>query len=124
MNGSRGTIMASKKILTDGLTNKQRILRMVERWDDDIPFEQAVYHMHVMKEVMEGIKDVEEGRVFDFDEVFDELERHGHEEDQAADVGKGQKKPGGSQGPDRESRRSKNGRVLHKPAKKIRKPTS
>ena len=67
--------MATKKILTDGLTNKQRIMRMVERFDDDITFEQALDRMYVMKEIMEGIKEAEAGLGVDHDELFDELER-------------------------------------------------
>jgi len=58
---SEETAVTRKKILTDDLTNKQRILRMVERWDDDIPFEKALYHLHFMKEVMEAIEEAEQG---------------------------------------------------------------
>ena len=79
--------MAMKKLLTENLTNKQRILRMVERWDDDIPFDKALYHLHFMKEVMEAIAEAEQEELLDFDEVFDELERACDEEDQAALVG-------------------------------------
>jgi predicted transcriptional regulator len=117
--------MATKKILNDGLTNKQRILRMVERWDDDIPFEKALYHMHVMKEVMEGIKDVEEGRFVDHDELFDELERLcNEEENQARLVGECDKKPEGGSRSHRGRRLPKNGEVVRKPPPKVRKPAS
>src|SRR3954466_3540725 len=88
--------MSAKKILNDGLTNKQRILRMVERWDDDITFEQALYHMYAMKKIMEGIKSAEEEGVLDFDEVFDELERACDEEENTSpNLPKRQKKPEG-----------------------------
>jgi hypothetical protein len=117
--------MASKKILKDGLTNKQRILRMIERWDEDIPFERAVYHMYVMKEVMESIKEVEEGCVRDFDEVFDELERRSDEkENSPSDVGQGRKASAGTPRSHRGRRHPKNGEVVRKPAKKIRKRAS
>jgi hypothetical protein len=117
--------MPAKKILTDSLTNKQRILRMVERWDDDIPLEQALYHMHVMKEVMESIKEVEAGEVLDFDEVFDELERAcDEEENTAGNVPKGKKKSEGSARPHRERRLPKNGEIVRKSAPKVRKPTA
>ena len=112
---------AKRKILTDGLTNKQRILRMVERWDDDISFEQALYHMYVMKGVMEGIKDAEEGRTLDFDEVFDELERAcDEEENAAADLAQGKTRSQRTAGTHRERGRPKNGAVIRKPAKKVR----
>lgn len=117
--------MATKKILNDGLSNKQRILRMVERWDDDIPFEQALYHMSVMQAVMEGIKDVEEGRVYDHDEVFDELERLcDEEENQARLVGKGKKESAGASGSHRGRRLSKNGAIVRKSAPKVRESAS
>jgi predicted transcriptional regulator len=114
-----------KKTLDDGLTNKQRILRMVERWDDDIPFEQALYHMSVMQAVMEGIKDIEAGRTTDHDEVFDELERRcDEEESKAALVGSIQKRPRTAAKKDRGTGRAKNGPIVRKPAEKIRKPAS
>ena len=116
---------ATKKILTDGLTNKQRILRMVERWDDDIPFEQALYHLHVMKEVLASIQEVEEGNLLDFDEAFDELEREcDEEENTAAHVAKGQKKSKGTPPTHRGRRLPKNGEVVRKSVQKIRRPPS
>ena len=117
--------MANKKILTDGLTNKQRILRMVERWDEDISFERAVYYMYVMKEVMESIKEVEEGgKCVDHDEFFDELERLCDEEDQAKVVAKGPKASKGHQETDSGRRHPKNGAGVRKAAKKLRKRAS
>ena len=117
--------MANKKILDDGLTNKQRILRMVERWADDIPIEQALYHMYAMKEIMEGIKSAEEGECRDHDEVFDELERRCDEEENRAKlVPAGGKAAERTPRSHRGGRHPKNSQVLHKPAKKIRKRAS
>jgi hypothetical protein len=112
--------MAIKKILNDGLTNKQRILRMVERWDDDIPFEQALYHVSVMTEVMASIKEVEqEGRLRDFDEFLDELERECDEEENAtANVATSRKKPQGTARSHRGRRLPKNGKVVRKSPQK------
>lgn len=56
------------------MTNKQRILQMVERWPDDIPFDKAVYHMSVLPAIDQGLKDIDSGRTTDHDELFDELE--------------------------------------------------
>ncbi|HZZ77309.1 MAG TPA: hypothetical protein VFE62_02255 [Gemmataceae bacterium] len=116
--------MASKKILTDGLTNKQRILRMVEGWDDDIPFKQALYHMYVMKELMEGIESAEEEELIDHDELFDELERLCDEEENAAQMV--EKSPKRSKGPTDKNRRErhKNGQEVRKQTKRIRKRAS
>ena len=113
--------MSTKKtILGDGLTNKQRILQMVQRWDDDIPFDKALYHMYVMKEVMEGIKDAEEGRVHDFDEVFNELERLcAEEENQVPAIEQGDAKPERLASLHRKGGSPKNGGVVRKASKKI-----
>jgi hypothetical protein len=111
----------TKKILTDGLTNKQRILRMVERWDDEIPFEQALYHMYAMKKIMDGIKSAEEEDLIDHDELFDELERICDEEEGQAQMvvaGKGRSETAPKM--DRGQGRAKNGKVVRKPAKKLR----
>ena len=117
--------MATKRLLTENLTNKQRILRMVERWDDDISFDKALYHLHFMKEVMEAIAEAEQEELLDFDEVFDELERAGDEEENTApNVPKGQKKPEGDSRSHRGRRLPKNGEVVRKPAPKVRKPAS
>lgn len=117
--------MAAKKILNDGLTNKERILRMVERWDDDIPFEQALYHMYAMKKIMDGIKSAEEEDLIDHDELFDELERLCDEEQaQAQMVVAGEGRSETAPNLDRGGRRPKNGSVIRKPAKKVRGSTS
>ena len=107
-----------KKILTDGLTNKQRILRMVERWKDDISFDQALYHMHALKKIMDGIKSAEEGDWIDHDELFDELETLCDEEEAQAEMVATRK--GRLEAPakmDRGQRRTKDGKVVRKPAK-------
>jgi hypothetical protein len=65
------------------MTNKQRILQMVERWPEGISFEKAVYHMSVLQAIDQGLKDAEAGRTKDHDEVFDELERECEEEELA-----------------------------------------
>jgi hypothetical protein len=103
------------------MTNKQRILQMVERWPDDISYDKALYHMYVLKKIDAGLKDIEAGRTRDHDEVFDELERRcDEEESQAALVGRSRKRPGSAAKEDRGPGRAKNGESVRKPAKKIR----
>lgn len=108
-----------KKILNDGLSNKQRILRMVERWDEDIPFEQALYHMYALRKIMDGIRSAEEEEWIDHDELFDELERLCDEEEaQAAMVAT---RKGRFETPakvDRGQGRAKNGKGVRKPTKR------
>ena len=105
------------------MTNKQQILHMVQRWPEDISLEKALYHMHVMKEVMEGLKEAEEGLGVDHDELFDDLERLCDEEENQGQVdAKGRKKSKGASPAHRGSRAPKNGQVLRKPPKKVRRP--
>ncbi len=104
------------------MTNKQRILQMVERWPEDITYDQALYHVCVLRAIDEGLKDIEAGRTTDHDEVFDELERRcDEEESQAALVRSSQKRPGSAAKGDRGAGRTKNGQVVRKPPKKVRK---
>jgi|ERR1043166_709085 hypothetical protein len=104
------------------MTNKQRILQMVERWPDDISYDKALYHLYVLKKIDAGLKDIEAGRVYDDDELDELLERScNEEEDQSGVVGR---VPGGSQAIAKKGRRrggTKNGQVVRKTPAKIRK---
>jgi predicted transcriptional regulator len=109
----------------DNRTNKQIILQMVQKWPEDIPFEQALYHMSVLQAIGEGLRDIEAGRTTDHDELFDELERRCDEEEhQAALVGSSETRPRSTSKKARGTGGAKNGKVVHKSAKRIRKPTS
>src|ERR1051326_3672665 len=107
------------------MTNKQRILQMVERWPEDISFEEAIYHVYVLKKIDAGLKDLDAGRVRDHDEVFDALERRcDEEENKAALVKSGRKRPRAAAEKDNGLRRAKNGQIVRKPVKKIRKSSA
>jgi hypothetical protein len=94
------------------MTNKQRILQMVERWPDDISYDKALYHLSVLQAIDEGLRDIEAGRTKDFDEVFDELERRCDEEEgQAANVRSSRRRSGSTATEDRGARGAKNGKV-------------
>jgi hypothetical protein len=103
------------------MTNKQRILQMVERWPEDISYDEAVYHVWVLKKIDAGLKSIETSPAIDHDELFDELERLcDEEESQAGMVAAGKR---GSKTPaklDRGGRRAKNGPIVRKQAKKTR----
>ena len=71
---------AKNKILKDGLTNKQRILQMVQRWDDDFR-SQTLCIICDDEGRMQGSREAEAGLGRDHDEVFDELERQCDEEE-------------------------------------------
>jgi hypothetical protein len=117
--------MASGGDKGKAMTNKQRILQMVERWPDDISYDKALYHLSVLQAVDQGLKDIEAGRTKDFDEAFDELERRWDEEEsQAANVRSSRKRPGSALQKARGTGRAKNGAVVRKSAKKVRKQSA
>jgi hypothetical protein len=58
------------------LTTKARMLDAIGRLPDDATIDDAIYRLRVIKAVAEGVKDIEDGRVYEHDEVFDELLRH------------------------------------------------
>jgi hypothetical protein len=110
-----------RKFLTDDLTNKQRILQMVERWPEDISYDEALYHVYVLKKIDAGLKSLETGPGIDHDVLFDELEQLCDEEEaQARVIAAGAKRSKAPTKVDHGGRRAKNGKVVHKPSKKIR----
>jgi hypothetical protein len=107
------------------MTNKKRILQMVERWPEDISYDKALYHVYVLKKIDDGLKSLESGPSIDHDELFDELERLCDEEEaQAKVVAAGARRSKAPSRMDRRGRRAKNGEIIRKPAKKVRGATS
>ena len=68
------------------MTNKQRILRMVARWPEDISFGEALYRVYALQKIEAGLKSIESAPTIDHDELFDELERLCDEEEAQAGV--------------------------------------
>jgi hypothetical protein len=69
------------------MTNKQRIINMVERWPDDIPFEKALYHMGVLKAIAEAIEDADRHEGTEHEEFFRQLlsdEKENHDQVETA----------------------------------------
>lgn len=55
------------------LTTKRKILDVIQRMPEDATIDDAIERLNLLKGVAEGLRDVEEGRVRDHDEVFEEL---------------------------------------------------
>jgi hypothetical protein len=56
------------------MTNKQRILQMVRRWPEDISFDEALYHVYVLKKNDVGVKSLESETAIDHGDFFKKLE--------------------------------------------------
>lgn len=54
---------------------KQATLRLVERLDDDVSFEDIMYELYVLEKIQRGLKDAEEGRVVSHEEARQRLNR-------------------------------------------------
>lgn len=71
----------------NSVTNKQRILKMVLRWPEDITIAEALYHVQALKNIDAGLRDLDEGRVLDHEDVLDDFEQRCRvEEDQVVMV--------------------------------------
>jgi predicted transcriptional regulator len=55
------------------LTTKQKMVDVIQRMPDDATIDDAIDRLNLLKAVALGLRDVEEGRVHDHEEVFDEL---------------------------------------------------
>ena len=54
---------------------KQATLRLVERLDDDVSFDDIIYELYVLQKIQRGMKDAEEGRVVSHEEAKERLSR-------------------------------------------------
>jgi predicted transcriptional regulator len=60
------------------LTTKAKMVDVIQRMPETATIEDAIYRLNVLKAVAEGLQDIEEGRIYDHDEVFDELLKDDH----------------------------------------------
>ena len=55
------------------MTAKDRIAKLVENIPDDASREEVLYRLRLFHSVELGLRDAEEGKLIDHDELFDEL---------------------------------------------------
>ena len=55
------------------LRSKHKMIDVIRRMPEDGTIDDAIYRLNLLKAVAQGLEAVEEGRVYDHDEVFDEL---------------------------------------------------
>jgi len=48
---------------------KQEVSKILEKLPDDVSYEDIQYHIYVRQKIDKGLKDIEEGRVLDPEEV-------------------------------------------------------
>ena len=54
---------------------KEATLRLVERLDDNVSFEDIIYELYVLEKIQRGMKDADEGRVVTHEEAGARLSR-------------------------------------------------
>jgi len=64
--------MASASVLSSA---KEATLRLVDRLDDDVSFEDIIYELYVLEKIQRGMKDAEAGRVVSHEEAKERLSR-------------------------------------------------
>lgn len=56
-------------------TAKREVSRLLTRLPDDCSLEDIQYHLYVLQKIEQGLKDVEEGRVYTQEEVEKKMAR-------------------------------------------------
>lgn len=57
------------------LSAKQASLRLIERLDEDVTFEDIIYELYFLQKVERGLEDVKKGRTVSHEEVRKEFEK-------------------------------------------------
>ena len=57
------------------LSAKQASLRLIERLDEDVTFEDIIYELYFLQKVERGLQDVQEGRTIPHEEIRKEFEK-------------------------------------------------
>jgi len=57
------------------LSAKQASLRLIERLDEDVTFEDIIYELYFLQKVERGLEDVKQGRTVSHEEVRKEFEK-------------------------------------------------
>ena len=57
------------------MTPKEKIVAFINRFDDNITRDKILYNLDLYINVELGMKDIEEGRTIDHDELFDDFSR-------------------------------------------------
>ena len=57
------------------LTPKKAAIKLLERADEGITYEEIMYELHVLQKIERGLKDVEEGRTTPHAEIEEEFKK-------------------------------------------------
>ena len=57
------------------ISAKQASLRLIERLEDDVSFEDIIYELYFLQKVERGLQDVKDGKTIPHEEVRKEFEK-------------------------------------------------
>jgi len=100
------------------MTTKEQILESLSRMRDDATYEQAIDRLMVMQKIEIGLKQLDEGKFVDHDELFDRL-LHDEKKSETQVDRPGSARSARNKSPHRSSL-SNNGRKVRSTAKKVR----
>jgi predicted transcriptional regulator len=61
--------------MQDTLSAKRASLRLIERLDEDVTYDDIIYELYFLRKIERGVRDVEEGRTATQEEVKEEFGR-------------------------------------------------
>ena len=62
-------------IMSATLSAKQASLRLIERLQDDVSFEDIIYELYFLQKIERGLRDAEQGRTVSHEQVRKEFEK-------------------------------------------------
>jgi len=100
------------------MTTKEKILESLGRMNDDATYEQAIDRLMVMQKIEIGLKQLDDGKLVDHDELFDRL-LHDEKKGETQVDRTGRTRSARNKSAHRSSL-SNNGRKVPSPVKKVR----
>lgn len=57
------------------LSAKQASLRLIERLDENVSFEEIMYELHILQKIEQGVQEVEEGKLVSHEQAKEMLKK-------------------------------------------------
>ena len=63
------------KSMSVALSAKQASLRLIERLDENVSFEEIMYELHILQKIKQGVQDVEAGNTVSHEQAKEKLKK-------------------------------------------------
>ncbi len=61
--------------MSAALSAKQASLRLIERLDEHVSFEEIMYELHILQKIKQGVQEVEEGKLVSHQQAKEVLKK-------------------------------------------------